>query len=420
REVPVRVLRVDAAFHGGAVPYDVLLTHAERVAGRDAQLLLHQVHARDELGDRVLHLDPAVDLHEGELAVGGEQELERAGADISGGERAAHREVADLVDLLPAQVRGRALLDQLLLPALYRAVAFTEMDGVAVVVGEHLDLDVPGRREVTLHVDPGIAEQCLRLGARPLVGRAEAGLLVHDRHTTAAAARRRLDDDRIADLAGHVFGFGNGVQRVQAARQHGQADFGHELARRRLVAEPRDHVGGRPDVVESVVPADLRQVGVFGQEAVAGMHRVRAAAQRGLDDGWDAEVASLGRGGADLHRLVGVLHHRRVAVLGRVDGHRGDVQFPAGPGNPERDLAAVGDQYLLEQAHAASSGSRANSRSPYSTGSPLSLSTVTIRPGCSASTGIISFIASTIATCWPAETVSPSATNGSAPGSGAR
>jgi hypothetical protein len=46
---------------------DVLLHQPERLAGGDPQLLLDEVQAEDELGDRVLDLQAGVHLQEEEL-----------------------------------------------------------------------------------------------------------------------------------------------------------------------------------------------------------------------------------------------------------------------------------------------------------------------------------------------------------------
>ena len=65
--------------------------------------------------------------------------------------------------------RGRgALLDQLLVAALRRAVALAEPDAVAVRVGEHLHLDVARPREVALDVALAAPEALQRLGLRGL------------------------------------------------------------------------------------------------------------------------------------------------------------------------------------------------------------------------------------------------------------
>ena len=59
---------------------DVVLRERERLARGDAQLLLDEVEPGDELGDRVLDLQPRVHLDEEELvrAVGGDEELDGA------------------------------------------------------------------------------------------------------------------------------------------------------------------------------------------------------------------------------------------------------------------------------------------------------------------------------------------------------
>ena len=61
----------------------------ELLARRDAQLLAHEVDPGHELADRVLDLQPRVQLDEVEVAVRPEQELERAGVPVADGPRRA-------------------------------------------------------------------------------------------------------------------------------------------------------------------------------------------------------------------------------------------------------------------------------------------------------------------------------------------
>ena len=58
----------------------------------------------------------------------------------------------------------RRFLDHLLVAALHRAVAFAEVDRVALAVGQHLDLDVARVLEEFLHVDHVVAERGLGFG----------------------------------------------------------------------------------------------------------------------------------------------------------------------------------------------------------------------------------------------------------------
>ena len=62
----------------------------------------------------------------------------------------------------------RRLLEQLLVPALNRALALAEVHHVAVVIAEDLELDVARRLEVLLDVDVADAERRLGLALRRL------------------------------------------------------------------------------------------------------------------------------------------------------------------------------------------------------------------------------------------------------------
>ena len=85
----------------------------------------------------------------------------------------------------------------------------------------------------------------------------------------------------------------------------------------------------------------------------------------------DVEVAVARRRRADADALVGQPHMHRLGVGGGVHGDGGDAQLAAGALDAKRDLAAVGDQDLLEHCrHARSAYSRIISASPYSTGAP--------------------------------------------------
>ena len=55
---------------------------AQRLAGGDANLLLHEIDAVEHLRDGVLYLNARVHLHEVVRSILVEQHLDRAGADI--------------------------------------------------------------------------------------------------------------------------------------------------------------------------------------------------------------------------------------------------------------------------------------------------------------------------------------------------
>src|SRR5256714_2014144 len=219
QEILRRVLRVDAHLDGGAALRDLVLRERQRLAGRHAQLGGPQIEARDLFRDRMLHLQPRVHLEKVEAALRVLQELERARIDVPDGARARDRGVHQPALGLRLEVRRRRLLHELLMTPLDRALALVQVDDAALRVAEDLDLDAARRLEIALDVDLGAAEGALRA---PGGGRERAGELAgarHLRHTDAAAAGGRLEDHRIADLAGHPPG-GHGVRDRRRTTGH--------------------------------------------------------------------------------------------------------------------------------------------------------------------------------------------------------
>ena len=141
-----------------SIPFDVALLEAELEARGDADLLLDEVDAGHGLGDRMLHLQPRIDLEEVEMAVG-EDELDRPRVDVPGRPRRADRGVAHGRTDLRGEGRRWRLFHDLLVPALDRALALAKVDCVAVAVADHLDLDVPRLTHETLQVHGGVAER---------------------------------------------------------------------------------------------------------------------------------------------------------------------------------------------------------------------------------------------------------------------
>ena len=158
-ELVGRVLGGDPALQREAVQRDRVLRETQVLQGlprRDAHLARHEVDVGDLLGDRVLHLDAGVHLDEVVVAVAVEQELDGAGVDVADLLGELHGVRADRLAGLRRQVRGRRDLDDLLVPALHRAVALEQVHDVPGAVGEDLHLDVP-------RVDHGLLEDHRRV-----------------------------------------------------------------------------------------------------------------------------------------------------------------------------------------------------------------------------------------------------------------
>ena len=82
RKAGIRVFGVQARLDGVAAQRDLVLREGQGLARGHAQLPLHQVQARDHLGDRVLHLQAGVHLQEVVVQVLVDDVLDGAGAAV--------------------------------------------------------------------------------------------------------------------------------------------------------------------------------------------------------------------------------------------------------------------------------------------------------------------------------------------------
>src|SRR5947209_6939916 len=99
---------------------------------------------------------------------------------------------AELLAEVGVDDRRRALLQDLLVPPLQRAFALADVDQIAVLIAEHLDLDVARRGDELLGVERAVAEERLRLAGHAVVCGAEILLALHEAQPLAAAARAGL------------------------------------------------------------------------------------------------------------------------------------------------------------------------------------------------------------------------------------
>jgi hypothetical protein len=170
QEAARRVLGVEPRLEGMAREAQVLLPLRQRSPAATRKLPFDEILAGDGLGHGVLDLQPRVHLHEPE-PVGPQMraiddELDRAGAGIADRLRGLHRRSPHRRAHLRRHAGRGRLLDHLLVAALQRAVALEQVHGVAVVVAEHLDLDMARRGDVFLDEHRVVAEGRGRLAAR--------------------------------------------------------------------------------------------------------------------------------------------------------------------------------------------------------------------------------------------------------------
>ena len=157
-------------------------------------------------------------------------------------------------------------------------------------VAEELDLDVARRPDLALEVDRAVAEGRGRLARAGDQGRRQLLRRVDPAHAPAAAARRGLDQQRVADPprpAATIAATWSGRvdrRRLEGARHDRHADRARRRRAAQLVAERRDRAARGPTKTSPAASTPAAKAGPLGEEAVAGMDRLGAGRERGRDD----------------------------------------------------------------------------------------------------------------------------------------
>ena len=159
-----------------------------------------------------------------------------------------------------------------------------------------------------------------------------------------AAAGRRLDQHRKAELVGQRDGLGLALDQSLAAGHGGNVDLLGQFPGGVLVAHQGHRLVRGADELDLATAANFGEVGVFGQETVARMNRLHVADLGGADHAVDLQIAVGGLGRTDAIGLVGQFQVGGAAVGLAEDGHRLDAQLAAGAEDAQGDLTAIGDQ----------------------------------------------------------------------------
>ena len=350
QEVARRIFRIDAAFHRPAMQLHVRLLDRQRLAGGDADHLLDEIDAGDQLRHGMLDLQPRVHLQKEEALVLAHDEFHRAGAVVIDRFCQRHGLLAHLAAGRLVEQRRRRLLDDLLVAALDRAFALAQINHVAMLVAEHLDFDVARIDDEFFYKHAVVAKG--RGGFRCRARKTFRDVLARmsDAHALAAAARRRLDHDRVADLVGDLDRMVGGFNHAEIAR-HGRDFRGiGEFLGFDLVAHRGNGARIGADEDDAIVLQRMGESLALGQEAIARMHGFRAGLLAGGDDLVDHEIGLVGGGRADVHGLVGHVDMERILVGVGIDGDGLDAHPARRLDDAAGDLATIGDEDFLEHA----------------------------------------------------------------------
>ena len=157
---------------------------------------------------------------------------------------------------------GRRFFNHFLMAALHGALAFAQVNHVAVFVTKHLDLNMARVLNEFLKIDLAIIERSQRFALRSFKTGLEIGGLAYQAHSLAAAAGRSLDHHRKADLGRHCFRFRN-AQAARRSGNHGHPCGLHGGTRTRLGAHQLHCGWRRTNEFDSCLSACTRKLGVF-------------------------------------------------------------------------------------------------------------------------------------------------------------
>ncbi len=296
----------------------------------------------------MLDLQPRVHLEEIEALVLARDEFDGAGGIVVHrfGER--DRLLAHLAAGGFVEQRRRRFLDHLLISALDRTFALAEINHIAVLVAEHLDLDVAGIDDEFLDEDPVVAERGLGFGLGETKSFGDFGRRIGDSHSLAAAAGGGLDHDGIADRVRDLHGMPFVLDDAEMPRHGRDVGLRRRLLGFDLVAHRGDRARIGADEDDTGLGQRSRKGLALGQKSVTGMHGFRARLAAGLDDPVDQKIALRRGRRSDQDRMVGHFDVKGVAVGLGINGNRLDPHAAGSLDDPAGDLAAICDQNSFE------------------------------------------------------------------------
>src|SRR5208282_3471972 len=249
-----------------------------------------------------------------------DQEFDGAGIGVVGRLRGLDGHFAHAPAHVGIDNRRRRLLENFLVAALDGTFALAEPDGIAVLVGQYLHLDVARIDDRLLDIDFAVAERTLRFALRRFERGTKFLARVHQAHAFATPASRCLQHHGVADALRDFFAF---FGRGEAARGSGNkryAGFFHLLTGAGFRAHHSHGVRSGPYKLHARIGARLRELRVFREEAVAGMDRLSARAFRDVENLVYPQIRLRGSRRADVVGLVGLTDMECSAVDIGIDG----------------------------------------------------------------------------------------------------
>ena len=241
----------------------------------------------------MLHLHPGVHLHKVDF-VAGKQKLHRTGVLVTHRFRRLYRQAADVLALFRGKLRAGGDLDQLLVAALDGAVPLEQVDGIAVAVSQHLNLDMARVHNAFFHEHLGRTESLGGLGDHPRVLGFQLFRRITPANAPATTTGGGFQHHRVADLVGQLQRVIQVCQVALGTRGDGHTGRPHTVPGLGFVAHLVDNIGFGANKGNPVLLAQLGKAGILRQKTVAGMNGIAAGLQRQVHNPRRVQVAGQG------------------------------------------------------------------------------------------------------------------------------
>ena len=230
------------------------------------------------------------------------------------------------------------------MPALQRTFPFAQVNQIAVMIADDLDLNMPRLLNHLLDINFARLEGPLRFARSIADSRFQFALRIHAPHPLAAAARGGLQQHRITNFPRQLARMLQIRGRLFAARHHRNIHLLRQSSCRGLRAQPPDGIGRRSNKHDPRSLARRRKLAILAQKSVAGMDRLGAVLPRRIQNPLNVQIAF------HAFRLVRQPDMQRGAIDIRKNRDTRNIQLPQRPNHAHRNLSPIGNQHLPKHA----------------------------------------------------------------------
>ncbi len=233
------------------------------------------------------------------------------------------------------------------MPALDTALPFEQVNHIAVRIAEYLDLNVTRGTDVSFDEYSSVTEGGSRFADRQAHLLFELSGCMYDAHTFSTTARGCLNQHRKPDLLGYPHTLFYRFKRLGRAGYQGNiVRFGGRL-RGQFAAHLTHGIAARSDEDDTGSFHQIRERRVLRQEPITRMDGIGAGLTGSLDDALHDQITLAGSSRSNANCFVGIAHVQGIPIGFRKHRNGSDTHFTGRAHDPDRDLAPVGDQYLL-------------------------------------------------------------------------